>query len=94
MWRYHFTPYYIWFLRYQLQQIFFVILGQNIKKMKKKKKKLLEISSFYTSLPKIMIIGYPAPEIWHITDVIIFHFGLFFCSFTPVTAQKMKILKK
>ena len=34
---------------------------------------------FYTSLPKIMIICYTVPEIWHVTDVIvIFHFGLFF----------------
>ena len=42
-------------------------------------KMLLEISSFYTSVPKIMIICYTVPEIWRVTDVIfIFHFGLFF----------------
>ena len=45
--------------------------NKNIKKIKK--------TPFYTSAPKIMIIGYTVPEIWHMTDVIvIFHFGLFF----------------
>ena len=37
-----------------------------------------EISSFYTSVPKIMIIYYTVPKIWHMMDVIvIFHFVLF-----------------
>ena len=36
------------------------------------------MSSFCTSATKIMIIWYTAPEIWHMKDVIIFHFGLFF----------------
>ena len=70
-----------------MQENFFVILhhflpfypppppisprNKNIKKIKK--------TPFYTSAPKIMIIGYTVPEIWHMTDVIvIFHFGLFF----------------
>ena len=53
--------------------------NQNFEKMKKH----LEISSFYTSVPKLMIICHTAPEIWYITNVIcIFHFGLFF-SLTP-----------
>ena len=48
-------------------------------KILKKRKKQLEIPSFYTSEPKIMIICYTAPEIWCIMDVIVFfHFGLFF----------------
>ena len=34
--------------------------------------------SFYTSAPKLMIICYTVPEIWCVTDIIIFHFGLFF----------------
>ena len=39
----------------------------------------LEISSFYTSVPKIMIIGYTVPEIWHVTHaIVIFHSRLFF----------------
>ena len=48
--------------------------NQNFKRMKK----TLEISSFYNRAPKIMIICYTGPEIWCVTDVIIFHFGLFF----------------
>ena len=50
--------------------------NQNFEKMKKK---LVEILSFYTSAPKIMIICYTVPEIGRVTDVtFIFHFGLFF----------------
>ena len=50
----------------------------------KKRKKQLQISSFYTGVPKTMIIDYTVPEIWHVTDVIvIFHFGLFFALLPP-----------
>ena len=56
--------------------------------------KTLEISSFYTSVPKIMIICYTVPEIWHLTDVIvIFHFGLFFVLLPP-NSPKNKNFKK
>ena len=52
---------------------------QTMKISKKKKKKGLEITSFYTRVPKIMIICYTVPKIWHKTNVIVvFHFGLFF----------------
>ena len=79
----------IWLLRYQLQQtdffyhfgLFFNLYPLTAPKMKisQKWRKRLEISSFYTSAPKIMIIGYIVPEIRHMTDVIaIFHFGIFF----------------
>ena len=52
----------------------------------KKKKKMpgdnitlqLEISSPYNSVAKIMVICYTVPEIWCVTDVVIFHFGPFF----------------
>ena len=57
-----------------------------ITKMKntKKKKKRPEISSFYTSVPKIMIIGYSVPEMWRVADVIVvFHFGQFFALLPP-----------
>ena len=70
------------------------------KKWKRKKKKRLTITSFYTHIPKIMIICYTVPEIWCMTNVIvIFHFGLFFALLPPprpplVTAQKIKISKK
>ena len=40
-----------------------------------------------------MIICYTLPEVWHVTDVIIFHFGLFF-PFYPSKAKKIKIKKK
>ena len=53
-------------------------------KILKKWKKCLEISSFYISVPKIMIICNTVPEIWCMTDVIvIFHFGLFFALLPP-----------
>ena len=52
-------------------------------KISRKWKNTPEISSFYTSVPKIMIICYTVLEIWHMTDVIIaFHFRHFFCPFT------------
>ena len=51
--------------------------NENIKNEKKQKnKKTLEISSFYTSLPKLMIICYTVPEIWHDGYNCYFHFGL------------------
>ena len=60
---------------------------KNEKKMKKKKSP--EISSFYISLPKIMIICYNIPEIWCMMDAtVIFHFWAIFLPFYPLTAQK------
>ena len=47
-------------------------------KFQNNEKKHLEISSFYTTIPKIMIKCCTAPEIWCMTDVIIFRFGLLF----------------
>ena len=81
------------------QIFFFVILGQfslfyhhnspkdkNIKQMKQKH---LEIWSFSTSVPKMIIIGYTVPDIWHVTDVIvIFHFGLLFALLLPQQPKK------
>ena len=61
----------------------------------KKWKKSLEISSIYTSVPKIMIICYIATKIWRVTDVIVtFHFGLLFALLPPLAAQKINVLKK
>ena len=52
-------------------------------KIPKKLKKHLEIW-FYTSVPKIMILCYTIPKIWHVTHVMfIFHFGLFFALLPP-----------
>ena len=52
-------------------------------KILQKWKKHLEMSSYYTSLLKIMIIWYTVPEIWHVTDVFYFSFWAIFCTFTP-----------
>ena len=74
--------YEVWFLIYGVKQTkVFVILGhflsfcppsnlenQNFEKMKKKHR---EISSFYTSVPKIMVICYTLPGIW--TQSLILH---------------------
>ena len=71
------------------------ILKKLKKKKKKKKKKHLEISSIYTSVPKIMIICHAAPEIWHMTDVIfIFHLGLFLPSYPPNSPKNQNQKKK
>ena len=81
--------YHVWFLRYGTRWTeFFVILvhfliflhpnnlkNENFEKMPK----MAGISSFYTSVTKIIIICYTVSEIWRVTDVIvIFHFGLLF----------------
>ena len=47
-------------------------------KILKNWKKYVEISWFYKSVTKIMITCYTVPEIWYVTDVIIFHLGPFF----------------
>ena len=66
-----------------------------ISKKKKKKKRSLVMSSFYTSVPKFMVIGYTVSEIWHVTDVIIFHFGLYFSLLPPNSPknEKFKTMK-
>ena len=76
---------------------FLPFYSPNSSKMKiseKWKKKTLEMS-FYTSVPKLMIICFTVPEIWCVTDVVVFFFilGDIF-PFYPLTAHKMKISKK
>ena len=84
---------------------FFVILGhfllfyppppnspknENIKKSKI----ILDIWSFYTNVPKIMIIAYTVSEIWHVMGlIVIFHYGLFF-PFYPPNSPKNENIKK
>ena len=69
---------------------FTLLTAQKIKIFKKWKKHP-EISTFYKSVPKIMIICYTFPEIWYVTDVIIFHFGQCFAILPPpLTTQKSK----
>ena len=66
----------------------------------KKWKKHLEISFYTHFTPKIMIICYTIPEMWHMVDVIvIFYFGLFFAILPtppspPLAPQKSKLQKK
>ena len=64
--------------------LFSLLTAQKMKISKKWKKKHLGISSIDTGVPKIMIIGYTVPEIWHVTDEIgIFHCGQFFALLPP-----------
>ena len=64
-------------------------------KILKKWKKHLQISSFYTSVPKIIIICYTVPEIRPMTDVnFIFHFGLFFAHLMWKKKKKWKQLQE
>ena len=81
----------VWFLSYGVQQAnlfnilchflpFYstkILKNQNFKKMKIH----LEISSFYTSAPKIMIISHTVFVIWSTTDVIFLFFALGISSF-------------
>ena len=70
---------------------YFVVLppfltAQKIKisKKKKKEKKHLEISQFYTTVHKIMIICYTILEIWRVTNmIVVFYFGQFFVILLP-----------
>ena len=65
-------------------------------KIYKMKKQFLEISPFYTSAQKAMIICYNVPEIWCVMDVTAtFHFGLFLPFYpSPRNSQKNYNLTK
>ena len=66
--------------------------NENIKKQIKKKH--LEISSFNTIVPKITIICFTVPEIWHVMDaIVIFHFGFVFFSRFPYNSPKNQNFK-
>ena len=78
--------------------LFFALLPTkqpNKRKLKKNMKKSSGdiICIIYTTASKIMIECYTVPEIWHVTDITIFHFGLII-ALLPQTARKMKIPKK
>ena len=75
--------------------IFTPLTIQKIKILKKWKKKSLEISSFYNSVPKIMIIlCYTVPKIWCMTNVIIFHLGRFLPFYPFNSSKNKKIINK
>ena len=65
-------------------------------KIYKKWKRCQEISSFYNSVSKIMIICYTIPEISCVMDVIVFHaiFSSFILTDRKIKIQKKKIWKK
>ena len=57
------------------------------------KRKLLEISLFYTSVPKITIICCTVPEVSSETQNF-YSLWAIFCHFTPLMIPKIKIVKK
>ena len=71
----------------------FTPLTAQKKKNLKKWKKHMEISSFYISIPKIIIRWCTVSEIWCMADVIIFDFGPFFGLLLPKQLKKSKIRK-
>ena len=90
-----------WFLRYGAQEIFFLILGhflifyptnnlknQNIEKMKKSTWRYHHFIHVYQKSWSC----YTVPEIvWHDRCKFYFYFWAIFCSFTTLTARKIKI---
>ena len=69
------------------------LIHHNFEKIKKKKKKMLEISSFCKCVPKTIIIWGTVPEIRSETDIMFYHFGPYF-ALPPANNRKIKILKK
>ena len=61
---------------------------------KKKKQKRWRYYHFTRVHHIIMIIYYPVPEIWCVTDIIIFHFGLLFALLQPKKLKFQKNEKK
>ena len=73
---------------------FMPLTARKIKIEKKKLKNCLEISSFYISVPKIMIRWCMVPEIWCVTDIIVIsHFGLFFAFLHPNSPKNQNFEK-
>ena len=63
-------------------------------KISRKWKNNPEILSFYTSVPKIIIICYTVLETWRVIDaIVVFHFGLLF-TLLPPNSPKNKNEKK
>ena len=65
-------------------------------KNSRKRKKGLEISSFYTIVRKIIIKCCTVPEICHMADVTYFSFWAIFCRYPPnsLKNQNFKKMKK
>ena len=62
-------------------------------KISKEWKKCQEIS-FYTLVPKVMIIGYTVPEIWCMAHVILFLILSYFLPFYPSNSPKNENFKR
>ena len=63
-------------------------------KISRKWKNNPEILSFYTSVPKIIIICYTVLETWRVMDaIVVFHFGLLFTLLPPNSPKKQKFRK-
>ena len=60
--------------------------------LKKRKKRSLEILSFYTCVPKMTIIWFMVPEISSTTEIFL-SFWTIFCPFSPLIIQKLKFKK-
>ena len=76
---------------YFIKEVYFksILFGQKKYIWCTFEKKRMEILSVYTSVPKIMIICYTVPEIWHMMNIIsIFHFELFFVLLLPWQPEK------
>ena len=76
--------------------IFFTpVTAQKIKiYIKEKRKKMPGYIIILHKCTKIIIQDYTVPEIWHMMDVIIFHFGLSFALLLPKKLKFKKKLKK
>ena len=59
------------FLSFRAIFCIFTPITTQIIKILRKQKKHQEISSFYTRVPKIIIICYTVPKIWRVIDVIV-----------------------
>ena len=83
---------------YHLGPFFAILPTLTAQKMKisKKWKQHLAISSFYTSVPKFMTIGYTVLEIWHVTDMTVVFILVNFLPFypPPPNIQKNENFKK
>ena len=82
---------------------FYPLTTLKIKILKKQKKHLDEMPSFYTCVPKIIIklpkntknhVPLLLHEIWRLTDISFLHFGPFFIVLSHKWHQKLKFAKK
>ena len=62
-------------------------------KILKKRGRHMEMSSFYTSVPKFMIMWCLVSEIWSATDIIFYHFGQIFALLSQYWPWKLKLEK-